>query len=96
MQSIKSFTSFPENTSVVGPSIPAKGVTNQNMNRQLVDFGIKQQSKTNSKANRMTGVPSNTNLNDMGVFPFEDDRSEYSCMTGALSNYTNNHSVFTA
>lgn len=32
----------------------------------------------------------------MGVFPFEDDRSEYSCMTGALSNYTNNQSVFTA
>ena len=44
----------------------------------------------------MNGVPSNSNLNEMGVFPFEDDRSEYSCMTGALSNYTNNHSVFTA
>ena len=44
----------------------------------------------------MSGVPSNSNLNEIGVFPFEDDRSEYSCMTGALSNYTNNHSVFTA
>lgn len=81
---------------MVAPAIPANAAFNQNMNRQIVDFGIKQQSRTSQKPQRMTGVASNSNLNEMGVFPFEDDRSEYSCMTGALSNYTNNHSVFTA
>ena len=81
---------------MLAPAIPANAAFNQNMNRQIVDFGIKQQSRTSQKPQRMTGVASNSNLNEMGVFPFEDDRSEYSCMTGALSNYTNNHSVFTA
>jgi hypothetical protein len=27
----------------------------------------------------------NKELNDMGVYPFEDDQSEYSCVTGPLS-----------
>lgn len=41
-------------------------------NRVIADFGLNQK--------RPFQVPQNSNLHDMGAYPFEDDRSEYSCV----------------
>lgn len=60
------------------------------INRQIADFGL-QQTK------RHLYTPSSSSLKEMGVFPFEDDKSVYSCISKgpALSNYSNTHSVHT-
>jgi len=42
------------------------------MNRQIADFGLKQPK-------RALYTPSQASLPEVGVFPFEDDKSIYSC-----------------
>lgn len=41
----------------------------------MADFGLSQQ--------RVYQTPANGSLPDMGVYNFEDDRSEYSCLSVA-------------